>query len=105
MEILSLANTLATNLTGSVATTLPRHPRRGLRIHPHTQVRAFSAALFRPYTFEPNRRDAWWTLLSFYNSLRELGGAKTLFDSDIRSRLKFMFNREGLHTTVDAMSG
>jgi superfamily II DNA/RNA helicase len=27
--------------------------------------------------------------------LRELGGAKTLFDSDIRSRLKFIFNREG----------
>ena len=32
--------------------------------------------------------------MAFYNSLRELGGAKTLFDSDIRSRLKFMFNRE-----------
>jgi hypothetical protein len=39
-------------------------------------------------------RDAWWSLLVFYNSLRELGGAKTLFDSDIRSRLKFIFNRE-----------
>ena len=41
------------------------------------------------------RRDPWWTLLAFYNSIRELGGARTLFDSDIRSRLKFMFNREG----------
>jgi len=60
-----------------------------------TQVRAFSAALFRPYAFAADRRDPWWTLLVFYNSLRELGGAKTLFDSDIRSRLKFMFNREG----------
>ncbi len=60
-----------------------------------TQVRSFAASLFRPYAFAPNRRDAWWTLLVFYNSLRELGGAKTLFDSDIRSRLKFMFNREG----------
>jgi len=58
------------------------------------QVRAFSSALFRPYSFNEDRRDAWWTLLAFYNSLRELGGAKTLFDSDIRSRLKFMFNRE-----------
>jgi hypothetical protein len=61
-----------------------------------TQVRAFSAALFRPYAFNNDRRDPWWTLLAFYNSLRELGGAKTLFDSDIRSRLKFMFNREGV---------
>lgn len=60
-----------------------------------TQVRSFAAALFRPSTFDPDRRDAWWTLLAFYNSLRELGGAKTLFDSDIRSRLKFLFNREG----------
>ncbi|MBP7825484.1 MAG: hypothetical protein KA236_02900 [Verrucomicrobia bacterium] len=60
-----------------------------------TQVRAFSSALFRPFRFDPARRDPWWTLLAFYNSIRELGGAKTLFDSDIRSRLKFMFNREG----------
>jgi hypothetical protein len=60
-----------------------------------TQVRAFSSALFRPWSFADSRRDAWWTLLAFYNSIRELGGAKTLFDSDIRSRLKFMFNREG----------
>ena len=58
------------------------------------QVRAFSASLFRPFSFAADRRDPWWTLLAFYNSIRELGGAKTLFDSDIRSRLKFMFNRE-----------
>src|SRR4029077_6527499 len=72
-----------------------------LGIHAHdygsvltTQVRAFSSALFRPQTFPLVNRDAWWSLLVFYNSLRELGGAKTLFDSDIRSRLKFLFNRE-----------
>lgn len=59
-----------------------------------TQVRVFSSALFRPYSFLQNNRDAWWSLLVFYNSIRELGGAKTLFDSDIRSRLKFVFNRE-----------
>ncbi len=59
-----------------------------------TQVRVFSSALFRPFSFAPEFRDPWWTLLTFYNSIRELGGARTLFDSDIRSRLKFMFNRE-----------
>ncbi len=58
------------------------------------QVRTFSSALFRPYSFDSAHRDAWWSLLVFYNSIRELGGAKTLFDSDIRSRLKFIFNRE-----------
>jgi hypothetical protein len=61
-----------------------------------TQVRAFSSALFRPQLFAPDRRDAWWSLLVFYNSIRELSGAKTLFDSDIRSRLKFTFNRENV---------
>ena len=60
------------------------------------QVRAFSSALFRPQAFDPSRRDAWWSLLVFYNSIRELSGAKTLFDSDIRSRLKFIFNRENV---------
>jgi hypothetical protein len=61
-----------------------------------TQVRTFSAALFQAGVLEPANRDPWWTLLVFYNSLRELGGAKTLFDSDIRSRLKFIQNREGV---------
>jgi len=64
-----------------------------------TQVRAFSSALFRPAIFAADRRDPWWTLLAFYNSIRELSGAKTLFDSDIRSRLKFVFNRENFSTT------
>lgn len=60
------------------------------------QVRTFSAALYRPWRMDISDRDPWWTLLVFYNSLRELGGAKTLFDSDIRSRLKFLFNREDI---------
>ncbi len=60
-----------------------------------TQVRTFSSALFRPYAFTPETRDPWWTLLAFYNSIRELGGAKTLFDTDIQSRLRFLFDREG----------
>ncbi len=61
-----------------------------------TQVRAFSATLFQAARLPDDRRDAWWTLLAFYNSIRELGGARTLFDSDIRSRLKYLFNREGI---------
>lgn len=60
-----------------------------------TQVRSFASLLFRPWAFNEDNRDPWWTLLAFYNSIRELGGARTLFDSDIRSRLKFIFKREG----------
>lgn len=61
-----------------------------------TQVRAFTAALFRPQLFDKETRDPWWTLLSFYNSLRELGGARTLFSSDIDARLKDYSFRYGL---------
>ena len=62
------------------------------------QVRVFSSLLCRPASFDtlPEARDPWWTLLGFYNSIRELGGARTLFDADIRSRLKFLQNREGI---------
>jgi hypothetical protein len=58
------------------------------------QVRAFASALCRVYHLPADRRDPWWTLLVFYNSIRELSGARTLFDADIRSRVKFLFNRE-----------
>lgn len=61
-----------------------------------TQVRVFSSVLYRPAFLPMDRRDPWWSLLVFYNSIRELGGAKTLFDSDIRSRLKFLFNRANI---------
>ncbi len=62
-----------------------------------TQVRTFAAALCRAKQFPTaKQQDPWWTLLAFYNSLRELGGAKTLLDSDIRSRLNFVQSREGI---------
>lgn len=34
--------------------------------------------------------------MGFFNSIRELGGARTLFDSDIKARLKFLQNREAV---------
>ncbi len=64
-----------------------------------TQVRVFTAALFRSWFFADEKKDAWWTLLAFYNSLRELGGARTLFSSDISSRLKNYSFRYGCKNT------
>jgi hypothetical protein len=52
-----------------------------------TQVRTQSALLLAPNRVELEYRDPWITLLSFYNSIRELGGALTLFQSDIVSYL------------------
>lgn len=41
-------------------------------------------------------RDPWWTLLSFFNSLRELGGAASLFVADTRDYLRVIIDRHGL---------
>jgi hypothetical protein len=41
-------------------------------------------------------RDPWWTLLCFFNSLRELGSAATLFVADTRDYLRVILNRQGI---------
>jgi len=68
----------------------------GYRSFLTAQVRTFSAVLFRAWMFEDTQKDAWWTLLAFYNSLRELGGAQTLLQSDIAARMKDYSLRYGL---------
>jgi len=67
-----------------------------------TQVRTFSSLLVNVRNFidEPDR-DPWWTILSFYNSLRELGGALTLFQGDIKSRMKFLTRRDRIEFRHD----
>jgi Helicase conserved C-terminal domain len=45
---------------------------------------------------EPEALDPWWTLLVFFNSLRELGGAATLFSADTREYLRVILNRHGV---------
>jgi hypothetical protein len=52
------------------------------------QVRTFAALLQAPQPLPPSERDPWWTLLLFFNSLRELGTTLTLFQSDIPDLLK-----------------
>lgn len=68
----------------------------GYRSFLTAQVRTFSAVLFRAWMFEDGKKDPWWTLLAFYNSIRELGGAQTLFQSDIAARIKDYSLRYGL---------
>lgn len=63
-----------------------------------TQARAFACMLqhseLMPTTVD--QRDAWWTLLCFYNAIRELGGASTLFVADILDYFKVILDREGV---------
>lgn len=48
---------------------------------------------------EAEEIDPWWTLLVFFNSLRELGGALTLFSADTREYFQVITNRLGVDRT------
>lgn len=63
-------------------------------------VRTFAALLQAPLAVEDSGRDPWWTLLVFFNSIREMGTAHTLFQSDVPDYLRVIWNRQG--TPVEA---
>ena len=60
------------------------------------EVRTFTTLLQGPMGMLPKQRDPWWTVLAFFNSLREIGTAATLFQSDIPDRLKILRRRCGI---------
>jgi hypothetical protein len=66
------------------------------------QVRTFAAllqattSLSATSTASATARDPWWTLLLFFNSLRELGTSLSLLQSDVPDYLKVLRNRFGL---------
>jgi hypothetical protein len=60
------------------------------------QVRSFASLLQSPVPLTPEERDPWWTLVIFFNSLRELGTTLSLLQSDIPDRLKSVRLRRGL---------
>jgi hypothetical protein len=60
------------------------------------QVRAISSLLQAPMPFSPEERDPWWSLILFFNSLRELGTTLSLLQSDIPDYLKVIKNRIGV---------
>lgn len=58
-----------------------------------TQVRTFAALLQAAKDLPEDVRDPWWTLLAFFNSLRELGNSLSLMQSDIPDYLRTINNR------------
>ncbi|MDA7492916.1 helicase-related protein, partial [bacterium] len=69
-----------------------------------TQVRVFSSLLMNAQTYiDKDRRDPWWTNLIFFNSLRELGGSATLFQGDVKARLKFLKYRDSVDFRKDPL--
>ncbi len=64
-----------------------------------TEVRVLAALLQAPKLFEHDdisELDAFWTLVTYFNSIRELGHAATLVDQDIREYLTVMARRLNL---------
>lgn len=63
-----------------------------------TQARVYASLMQHAAIMETDEsgRDPWWTLLCFFNSIRELGGAATLFVSDTRDYLRVILDRYGL---------
>lgn len=57
------------------------------------QVRTFTSLLQAPMILPEEERDPWWTLLLFFNSLRELGTTLTLLQSDIPDYQRVFLNR------------
>jgi len=61
------------------------------------QVRTFAALLQAPISLDnKEEQDPWWTLLTFFNSLRELGTSLSLLQSDIPDYINALRSRYGL---------
>lgn len=64
------------------------------------QVRTFASLLQAPADFSEAEKDPWWTLMVFFNSLRELGTSLSLLQSDIPDYLRVIQNRLGLRPSA-----
>jgi len=61
-----------------------------------TQVQSMAALLQAPAPWTKAAADPWWTLMVFFNNLRELGTSLSLLQSNIPMHLKAIGNRQGL---------
>lgn len=61
-----------------------------------TQARVFASLLQAPMQLPEDERDPWWTLMVFFNSLRELGSALSLFQSRVPDYLWAIRSRTGV---------
>ena len=80
---------------GVFATALPSHVT--------AQIRVLSCLFQAVKTLEvtdEKLRDPYWTLMVYFNSLRELGHAATLIRADIREYLNAVWDRLGLTRTL-----
>lgn len=71
--------------------------RKYIGFHPFTQgrlqteVQVTSSLLASAQALQSIDRDPFWTILSFYNTINDIGKALTLTDQDIQSTLKYFY--------------
>lgn len=61
-----------------------------------SEVRVGSALALAPMRLETNKRDPWWTNLWFFNDLKQLGTAISLFHNDIAKYMPGLVRRDGI---------
>lgn len=75
----------------------------GLSSHIVAQIRTTAALLQAPSNLrgivDPKALDPYWSLVAYFNSLRELGRASTLIQADIREYLNWIWQRSGVSGT------
>jgi hypothetical protein len=59
-----------------------------------TEVRTFTSLSMAPMGLPEEERDPWWTLVVFFNSLRELGTSLSLLQSDIPDYQRVIVSRK-----------
>lgn len=64
--------------------------------HMSVQIRVYAAALQSVMNLAPSDRDPYWTLLGFFNTLRDLGSTTILLRDQIKSHLYTMWRRHGV---------
>ncbi|MGC8659810.1 MAG: helicase-related protein, partial [Desulfomonilaceae bacterium] len=60
-------------------------------------AQSLAALLQAPMALPKDERDPWWTLVTFYNTLRELGSGLTLLQSHVPDHIKGILNRSNLN--------
>ena len=79
---------------GVHASALPSHVTAQVRV-----IAALLQATLSAKVSRENERDPYWTLIDYFNSLRELGHAATLIRADIREYLNAMWSRKKIKKT------
>ena len=79
---------------GIHASALPSHVTAQVRV-----IAALLQATLSAQVSSENERDPYWTLIEYFNSLRELGHAATLIRADIREHLNAMWSRKKIRKT------